>query len=111
MSPIEKRQQEVFYSTLIGPVMAICPNYGVDPRKCLKDAALRSRFGKYAIGNNYWKLPGHGSAGQHQLITIRRTPHSSENGGVQPEVRRFAVFKTVADAVEAYCKHEKRSRT
>lgn len=109
MTPVSAQQEQHFYATLTVPVLSVCMKYGVDPQKCLRDAAQRSGFGKYAIGNNYWGLAGVGTAGEHQLVTLDHTPHSSNNGGMQPRVRSLAVFKTVVDAVQAYCKQEKRN--
>ena len=102
MTDADPRQVKAFEVLLWGPLVAICSRLGLDPKRAMAEAAEASNFGKYAIGNNYWNLQGRGSNGMHKLITVDRVA-SNEGGGYVPNIETFAVFKSLDDAIVAYC--------
>jgi len=82
---------------------AICPQYGVDPRRCLLDAIVMSTGGKFAIYHNYWNLGGEGDRGHVKVVKMRRVADAGDGGGVKSEIRKVARFSTDAAGVVGYC--------
>ena len=103
MNPPDRRQQEAFLRSLLPAAAQICPQYGLDPKQCLAEAAEASSWGRYALGYNFWQLGGQGDAGYFTTVRPVRT-YLAANGGWRGEGEQVAKFSGPIPAVEAWCK-------
>ena len=104
---VDRAQAEKFDRTLVKAAMEICPKYGVDPVACIKQAAEKTLFGKFAVHNNYFDTPEEGDLGHNLFIRIVKTGHRN-NGGVEARVYRRGKYSSPRAAVVAYCERAKR---
>ena len=77
----------------------ICAKYGVPPQVCVAQAALESGWGSRAAGFNYFGIKGKGTAGGQEWGT-----KEFKDGKYVKSTQTFAVYKSMEDGVEAYCK-------
>lgn len=102
MTRVPPDQQRAFLAQILPPAAAICPQYGLDPKQCVAEAADWSSWGRFAVGHNWWGLGGVGDAGYYSLLRPVRT-YTPEGGGWASEVERIAKFSTPTAAVQAWC--------
>lgn len=103
MTPIPPEQIARFKAEIEPAVREVCPAYGLDPAECVAEAIVMSGCGKYAIGHNYWNLPGTGSRGCYLAVVAPRVS-SGGQGGVEPHVEQRAKYGTAHEAVDAWCR-------
>ena len=99
---VDKEQAEEFLNTLGSAALAICPKFGIDPEECARDAAEATTFGKFAIHNNYFNMPGDGDLG-HNLF-VRAVP--CNEAGLRLDSTKVAKFSSPEAAVLEYCKRK-----
>ena len=75
-------------------------------KDCIMQAGLRSGWGRFVIGHNYWMLPGRGDAGCFLLVRV--CGDSSSVSSLRPIVDRYAKFSNLPQAVDAWCRQRKR---
>lgn len=104
---INSYQAKKFNDTLVKAAKEICPTYGIDPDVCIREAAHATLFGKFAISNNYWNLPGNGDKGCNVLVRVIRTG-STKDGGCKPILSKTAKFSSPEAAVREWCNRNRK---
>lgn len=107
MTPVDEDQQQRFLRQILPAATRVCPQYGLDPKDCVMQAAVASSCGRFALGFNWWGLCGTGDAGFYTLIRPVRT-YASEGGGWAAQEDRLAKFTSPHVAVEAWCQTQRR---
>jgi hypothetical protein len=74
--------------------------------QCVTEAGLSSGWGRFALGNNYWMLPGRGDAGSFLLVRIARDYTAAS--AVRPVIQRFAKFSSLPAALDAWCRRSQK---
>ena len=103
---INEYQAKKFKDTVVDAANRICPQYGLDPEECIRQAAEATTFGKFALHHNYWNMVGNGDIGNNVIIRVARTL-SSENGGCQPQLMSVAKFSSPEAAVIEWCRRNR----
>lgn len=103
MTPVDAAQQERFLREIVPAASAICPQYGIDPKDCILQAAMLSSCGRFHLSYNWWGLHGCGDAGFYSLARPVRN-YSAQGGGWSQQEERIAKFRTPQAAVEAWCR-------
>lgn len=99
---VDQQQLREFDRSLGQAARNICPRFGIDPEECIADAAAATCYGKFAIHNNYFNLPGDGDRG-HNLVIRSEPTGSVEGGGRRPISAAIGKFSSPSAAVLAYC--------
>lgn len=102
-TPVDDDQRQRFLQEIVPAAAAICPQFGLDPRDCIVQAALGSSCGRYVLGFNWWNLPGRGDGGFFTSIVPVRTGQQA-GGGWQAQEQQVAKFRSPMTAVTAWCK-------
>jgi hypothetical protein len=102
MTPVDKSQQERFLREIVPAAASICPEYGLDPKRCIMEGAMASSCGRFTIGWNWWNLQGAGDAGFYTLVVPVRNGNSKTGGWGSIE-QKVAKFSTPYAAVKAWC--------
>lgn len=103
LTPLPPAQVAAFRSAIEGPAMTICPQYGLDPARCVAEAAEVSGYGRFVVAYNWWNLRGVGSRGCYYAVVAPLNGESA-HGGVRPMAERRAKFGSPEEAVSAWCK-------
>jgi len=90
-----------FTQTLDNAARRICPQYNVDPARCVKDAAKYSGHGRFGLNNNHWGLWGNGDMGHH--LHVAGAPDSNQPDGWGSVATPIARFSTLDAGIHAYC--------
>ena len=106
MNPPTRQQQEAFLRSLAPAVAKVCPQYNLDPKQCLAEAAEISSWGRNALGYNFWMLCGTGDAGHYTTVRPVRT-FAAAGGGWAGQGEQVAKFTGPIPAVEAWCKAQR----
>lgn len=109
MNQPSRQQQEIFLRTLAPAAANVCPQYGLDPKQCLAEAAVVSGWGRFAMGHNFWGLLGCGDAGYYVTVRPVRT-FAADGGGWAEQGEQVAKFSGVVPAVEAWCRAKRGAR-
>lgn len=75
-------------------------------KACLQEAGMRSGWGRFVIGHNYWMLPGRGDAGSFLVVRLENDP--TQVSSVRPIVLKYAKFSGIPQALDAWCRQVKR---
>ena len=103
MTPVDKAQQERFLREIGPAAVALCPQFGQDPKRCIMEAAVASSCGRFVIGFNWWNLQGQGDGGFY-ILTVPVRTSDGRGGGWTSRDEQIAKFATPASAVQAWCK-------
>ena len=96
-------ERRAFEEKLAPLAQAICPEYGLDPDECLRQAAERTDYGRFVFAHNYWEILGRGDAGS--VLLLRPVFHGRRaGGGWRADQSRLARYSTPAAAVHAWCR-------
>jgi hypothetical protein len=106
VTPVAKDQQERFLREILPSAAKVCPVYGLDPKRCVMEAAVASSCGRFTIGWNWWCIPGGGDAGWYTLVVPVRD-YGSQSGWRAQEMQ-VAKFSSPAAAVDAWCRSNAR---
>lgn len=87
---------------IVPAAVAICPANGLDPKRCIMEAAMASSCGRFTIGWNWWNLQGVGDDGFYTLVVPVRNGNG-RTGGWSGIEQNLAKFSTPNAAVEAWC--------
>lgn len=101
--PVPVDQVRAFRAELEPVVLAVCPRYGLDPRRCMAQAIEVSGYGRFALSYNYWNLQGRGSRGFFWAV-VAPLDGGQAHGGVAPMRQQRAKFSSPAEAVDAWCR-------
>ena len=102
MTPVDREQQARFLRQIVPAAAQVCPQFGLDPKQCVQQAALASSCGRFALGFNWWEIPGSGDAGYYTTVCPVRTVDGSGGGWVGRELQ-LAKFSSPQAAVQAWC--------
>lgn len=101
-------EQAETLGALAAVVRRVCPQYGIDPAKCMQEAERGSGRGKFALNFNYWGLRGSGDLGYH--LHVAGYPLAGSADGWGGESVPVARFKSLDSAVHAYCRRSGKQR-
>lgn len=102
MTPVDKEQQARFLREIVPAASVLCPQYGLDPKRCVMEAAVASSCGRFTIGFNWWNLQGQGDGGFYTLTIPVRTSDGRGGGWVARD-EQIAKFANPSSAVTAWC--------
>lgn len=102
-TPIDSDQKERFLREIAPAAAQVCPQYGLDPKQCIMEAAVASSCGRFSLGFNWWNLHGTGDAGFYSCIVPVRTERI-QGGGWAAAEQKLAKFRSPFSAVDAWCR-------
>lgn len=93
---LDREQIEAFDREVVKPVQAECARVGAPHlgKPLVKAAAVATEFGKFAVHNNFWRMPGEGDIGSNLELVLSPCPERV----YKPLKRRVARFSTPAAA-------------
>lgn len=109
MTPVDREQQARFLRQVQPAAASVCPQYGLDPKLCVTQAAEASSCGRFTLGYNWWNLRGRGDAGYYTTVCPVRTTDGSGGGWLGQEAQ-IAKFSSPFAAVRAWCEAQRREQ-
>lgn len=97
---VDRQQLEQFRAEVIEPVKAVAPEYGVDPKAVVTEAAVASEWGKFGVHNNAWRMEGVGDLGSNLEVVLAPCPKRV----YKPVTRQVARFSSPMAAAREACK-------
>ena len=91
-------KKKAWLDSFMATAKNICDWYGVPYQMCVTQAALESGWGEKAPKFNHFGIKGEGSAGFSSA-----TGKEFIGGQYVAKVMKFAAYKSLEDAIQAYC--------